>query len=443
MKVFKTVQSVFLATVLSTPAIAAPICAEFSSPEAMPKKYAKYAPVLSDGPDGWIIARDQMRQDYTPSEESVFLLGEIAGEFDALGIPLAVMIAPPRPLIAGQETLQSLHAPEEYDVTTIGQTFSSLIETLNSAGILAPDLLKVAASNDNVRRAFYFKRDTHWTPTGAAHSALALADDVAKAHSDVFPQAGTISLADLTLGSEIAEKGSLAGVAKKVCAAALEPEAVPTLVFPSATNDLFADTSDDTPRVALAGSSFSDRYKRDFYRVADSLAGALGAEVDNYSVSGGGPIGGIESLVLSGQLTEGAYDLVVWELPYTEGFQATHFLRQLLGALRYGATDIQGDATDIAANAESVTLPAPAETVRELVVKLPASDVQNISAKLQFKDNKPKTIKLQRRNRVPKEMRSDVWVASLDGLQNDQLTSVTFQFRDGVPGENAQAITLP
>ncbi|WP_412550274.1 alginate O-acetyltransferase AlgX-related protein [Shimia sp. MIT910701] len=45
--------------------------------------------------------------------------------------------------------------------------------------------------------------------------------------------------------------------------------------------------------LALLGSSFSNRYKRDHYRVADALARAFDADVENFSVSGGGPIGAI------------------------------------------------------------------------------------------------------------------------------------------------------
>jgi hypothetical protein len=409
----------------------------------MPKKYAKYAPIFSDGPEGWIIDSDQMKTDFAPSKEAMALIGKIATEFEKRGVPLAVLIPPPRPLVAGADTLSDLGADESYDVEKIGRSFAALIDSLRQAGIVAPDLLKVALSDGTLQEQFYFHRDTHWTPTGAAHSVLALADEIRAAYPDRFPQSASVTPADLTPGPLIDEPGSLANIARKVCQAEIAPETAKTLIFPTASGALLTDDTGDKPVVALAGSSFSDRYKRDLYRVADSLAGALGAEVENYSVSGGGAIGGFESLILSGDLSADRFDLVIWELPYTERFRSTHFLRQLLGALRYNPTTKATSTVFIDENSRRLTLDLNDTNTGELVLFLPESDIQKVTAYLQSSSSKNKTIKLVRKDRVPAERRSHVWAASLQGLEERQFDKLTLEFVDGVPGRNATAVLFP
>lgn len=423
--------------------MAEPVCREFSTPSQMPKKYRKYAPVLSNGPDGWLITEDQMDTNYLPKQEPQTLLALIAAEFEQRGLPLAILMAPPRPLIAGPEELKQLGADEGFDTEDVAASFSAMIETVRSAGIIAPDLLSVATSDPALQERFYFRRDTHWTPEGAARSAIALADELAKTHADRFKLAGTITASDLTQGQEVKEKGSLSSMAKKVCGLSLEPEIVPTFTFPANAGGLLDTETSDKPRIALAGSSFSDRYQRDFYRVADSLAGALGADVENYSVSGGGPIGGIESLVLSGKLSPKHFDLIIWELPYTEGLASTHFLRQLLGALRYDPT-VQGDEImPVKSDTKKVDLPIDPSAGQTLVVSLPDSDTQKVTIDLHRKSGKTKSIKLQRKNRVPAEIRSHIWAVSLDALKTDEITKVSLVFPDGAPGAEAKVTTLP
>lgn len=425
-------------------AIAAPICAALTTPDTMPKRYAKYAPVFSDGPEGWIIDQDQMKDDFAPSKESVALLKTIVQEFNTRGVPLAVLIPPPRPLVAGAETLSELGADTNYDVEQVGQSFTALIDSLHQAEIVAPDLLKLALSDNALQDNFYFRRDTHWTPTGAAYSALALAKDIHTTYPARFPNAGSMTPKDLAQGPAIDEEGSLANIARNVCKTDLAPETVETLIFPTDSDALLQDDTGDKPVVALAGSSFSDRYKRDFYRMADSLAGALDAEIENYSVSGGGPIGGLESLILSGDLSSDRFDLVIWELPYSERFRSSHFLRQLLGALRYNSTTGKATTTvSIDEHSQNLTLDLSASSTDTVVLHLPESEIQRVTAHLHSPSSKKKTIKLVRKNRVPAERRSHTWAVSLEGLKARNFTQMTLEFTDATPGKNATAILLP
>ncbi|MEO1747778.1 MAG: hypothetical protein AAFR27_04025, partial [Pseudomonadota bacterium] len=107
-RLVRTMALALASSIGATAVNAAPLCPEFASPELMPSKYRKLAPVLSGGPTDWIITNDQMDLKYVPNDQSKFLLGEIAKAFEARGTKLAVLMAPPRPLIAGQEAIDAL-----------------------------------------------------------------------------------------------------------------------------------------------------------------------------------------------------------------------------------------------------------------------------------------------------------------------------------------------
>ncbi|KNG93090.1 alginate O-acetyltransferase AlgX-related protein [Pseudaestuariivita atlantica] len=404
----------------------APLCDAFLSADDMPKKYRKLAPVISGGATDWIITADQMRTDYTPGAEAAELLAEIVGEFEARGTRLAIVMAPPRPLVAGQAMLEALAGGAvDYDAEAATASFNEMVDVMRQAGAIAPNLLEIATGSDEMRDAYYYRHDTHWTPQGAAESAVALAEEVIAAGLPAFagsqvarPEAGT---------EAFAERGSLAKMAKAVCDAQIAPVEHTIPAFADAGLGLLDDTS-ARPKVLLAGSSFSNRYKKDAYRFGDAIAGSLQAEVVNHSVSGGGAIGALEGVINAGLLTDGTeFDLVVWELPYTANLKSLGVLRQLLGALRFDA-DAGGEvAADLDASGKTkVKLKDAAPSV--LALNLPDSPIQKVKVDLRFADGSKETLSLARRNQVPAHLQSPWWAVSLDALQGRELTSATLRY---------------
>lgn len=395
-----------------------PYCPQFPDPAAMPKKYQRLAPVLSDTDTGWIFTQDMLNDDYLLNATEAKLMQSIADEFAARGVTFAVLMAAPRPIVAGQAVFSATAgALDTYAMDTAAESFEALTRQVQGMGVVMPNLIPVAGEG------YYFQRDTHWTPTGAALSVRALADALKAADPVTF--AGVIG-ADFTpepTGEMLEEKGSLAGMGRDVCDLDVAREQVPLVTLPERATGLLDDTTGKL-RVALAGSSFSDRYQKDAYRVADSLATFLDAEVENFSVSGGGSIGALEGMITSGLLSANAYDLVVWEVPYTEGLKLSA-LRQVLGALTADSlttaaaaeVPVSGKALTIA----SADLPA---SPRLLSLRGVHAETEKVSVKLTFADDKAKTYKLVRKSRVPAELRSGDWSVSLDHVPSGDLQSI-------------------
>lgn len=401
--------------VLGTAAQSAPYCADLLNQEALPKKYARIAPIYSDRASGWIFTQDQLKDRYEMKSSSLKLVQAIVDEFTARDVPLAIVVAPPRPVIAGQDNLDAAMGQYLYSVADARSSFDNMIEQLAGTGAIVPNLSDVALADTDIRNRFYFRRDTHWTAAGSAVSATALAHTVNTQAPDLFANDGDLAFRDLEVTGAIQEEGSLAAVVHKTCGAVLPPETSETFDL-SRSGDLLA-VSSDGPAIALLGSSFSNRYKRDHYRVADAMARAFDADIENFSVSGGGPIGAIEAYVMSGALDRKDHDLVVWELPYTESFNSQSFLRQLLGALSESLSPIK--ATELQTQ--------PQETVVKLVegvatsgIEIEAEDIakQNFNLEVRFDNGSTAKVYLGRRNSVPVDLRSPSLRSSLSHYGN-------------------------
>lgn len=336
---FKRFLRPFLATSIAavlagtTPSFATPYCEKLLNPDEVPEKYASLAPVYSSQKTGWIFAQNQLRDQFQLKEKPKAIMAEIIAEFEARDIRLAILIAPPRPVVAGQGVLRKTmgEAAKDYDSAAALQSFQEMLTDLRQLGAVVPDLAALALSDPELRRRYYFRRDTHWTTVGAAQSAVALADEMTQSHPELVQADGP---AILGWQGSIEERGSLADLVRNSCERSMPVEIAKTPVLADNTAGSLLGDGPDGPAVALVGTSFSDRYKRDHYRVADAVAAALGRPVDNFSVSGGGLHRAMQGFLKSDALQTGEYDLVVWEFPYTQNFNSTKRLGAVLKALR-------------------------------------------------------------------------------------------------------------
>lgn len=407
--------SLIASLVLGSAAHSDPYCTDLLSREAIPKKYAKVAPVYSDAASGWIFTQDQLKDRYDMKSSSLKLVQASVDEFARRGVPLAIVIAPPRPVVAGQNSLDATMGQRLYDVADARQSFDTLIAQLASTGAIVPNLSDMALSDPIIRENFYFRRDTHWTTTGSAVSAIALANTVNESMPDLFLNDAQLVFEDLGASGSIEEAGSLSKVVLTTCGTDLPAET--SEAFDLSRSGNLLETAPDGPAIALLGSSFSNRYKRDHYRFAEALTRAFDADVENLSVSGGGPIGAIEAYILSGALERRDHELVIWELPYTESFNSQSFLRQLLGALSVNSAPVTSVGLQHLPDATVMKLKADGATSG---IEIMTEDLANQSFNLEVRFDNGSTTKVYigRRKSVPVEMRSINLRSSLSHFGN-------------------------
>lgn len=391
-----------------------PYCTELSVKDQLPKKYQKRGPFHSDVSTGWIIGQDQLKNNFEVTDETVSLWEGIKGEFDKRGVKLVVMAAPPRPLFA---PLSAVGVSKDADLDGLEQGFQSYIAALNGAGIAAPDLSAVASSP--VAGDYYFARDTHWTPMGAAISA-------AHVHAALGGTSVSETMAKVDASGTYSEKGSLAGVVKDVCGFRPEAEVVVAPLFAQlGTAASLLGDGPELDKVALVGTSFSDRYQQDAYQVADALAFSMNANVDNFSVTGGGLVGAMEAFIRSGALANGSYKTVVWEAPYTTPLTKIAGLRQVLGALETAneraqeleiKTNVGGDWTEI----DHSFTPTQWHGVEIAVGDL---NTGKLVVEMVDGDGQKTRVKLVKSDRVTSKMRAPNWTMSFRAMAEMEIVS--------------------
>ena len=429
MKPFLTSTTVVAVACFATATTAAPMCAELLLVDQLESKYQRLAPIHSDTATGWIFTNDQMSEDYTLKSEARHLMAEIVHEFDRRGIELALLIAPPRPLVAGEEVVrETLGANGDFDAVAATESYEKMMAQLAETGAVVPNLLPTAQEL-TVTQPYYFQRDTHWTPAGAAISALEMAAALGAAGPEFV-------LSDVASSDTYEEGGSLSSIVASICGIENDGEQVATMDYSSVMDarglGLLDDVSDDT--LALIGTSFSDRNKRDQYQVADALAAATGAEVFNYSVSGGGMIGPMEAFVLSGDLDSAGHSTVIWEFPYTQSPNATSQLRQLLGALRASSAGLSKPVPLALSTSNEAVLDFAGQPLETDLIRIVVDTTAlfRLDLVVAFESGKTKTIKLRRKNRIPEERRTMDWFADLRGWDHGGITEITAKFERDV-----------
>ncbi len=402
---------------LASSVVADPYCSALADPEQVAKKYAKRAPFHVDAASGWIIGEDQLKSEFNVTGETTALWEAIAQGFDARGVKLVVLAAPPRPLFAPEAAV-----PSTYNAAAARKAFSAYISRLNASGIPAPDLSLLR--DTAYASELYFARDTHWTPVGAAISAAHLSAAITGLQVPNF-------VTDVSFGEAYTEKGSLSTVVEETCGARPEVELVrsPAYTTRGDASALLSDQGDAS--VALIGTSFSDRYKRDAYQVAGALSHALDQQVDNYSVTGGGMTGAMEAFLRSGAFTSGQYDTVIWEVPYTAPLTNISGLRQILGLLQENGEATQVYSGQVSSDWMNIDHGFSTEDFTALHLKTPSVTKGKLSVELYDANGQKIRTNLVKSDRVTATARSDTWSLSLTALPINDVTRFKIRLAAG------------
>lgn len=387
---------------LAGAAVADPYCSALADPDQVPKKYAKRAPFHVDPPSGWLVGEDQLKTEFDVTEETSALWNALVEGFDTKGVKLVVLAAPPRPLFAPQNAL-----PGTYNAIAAQEAFSSYIAAMNTSGIPAPDLSVVRDTSHAA--GFYFARDTHWTPAGAAIAAAHLS-------AAVTGQPAADTIANVSFDETYTEKGSLSTVVEATCGTRPETELVSAPVFATQGDATTLLSVQDDASVALIGTSFSDRYQRDAYQVASALTHALDQPVDNFSVTGGGMTGAMEAFLRSEAFSSGQYDTVIWETPYTAPLTNISGLRQILGILQENGEATHVYTGSVGSDWMNVDHGFSIENFAALHLKTPSVTKGKLGVELYDANGQKIRTNLVKSDRVTAEARSDTWSLSLAAL---------------------------
>ena len=268
-------------------------------------------PRVRTGCPGWLFLTDEMRINRHAqgnAETKAGVVRDVQQRLAKRGITLLVAVVPDKSRIASAQ-LCDLRRPAQLQERAV-----AWVDGLNKAGIAAIDL---APALQPLGADAYLRTDTHWSETGSAAAAKAVAKQVQAMGISATPHKDF----EVKVQDPARRPGDLVRLAglewlpvswqptpETVAATQISEKAAEAQSGGDNLDDLFGD--DNLPNVALIGTSFSRNSN-----FAGFLQKALGAPIGNFAKDGGEFSGGANGYFNNPAFKQTPPKLIIWEIP--------------------------------------------------------------------------------------------------------------------------------
>lgn len=284
------------------------LCPRAADPSAYEgSKYLNDFRVLLQGKNGWLYRSNMdLATTYDISDESLWELRRFADALRARGTELVIVYQPPRGLMDSEALTPDQRAA--YDFRRARVNYAAALAKLRGTGVTVAPLDRLVDKPEPYE--YFFRRDHHWTPTGAEHTAQLVAEAVKKVPA--FAQVPHKDFETHPAGI-IAKPGTLQKIATQICSGTYSMQYVPAF-----TTDVAGGGSllgeEAAPEVGLVGTSNSD--SKGGYNFAGYLKQYLGADLINAALTGGSFEGSLMQYLPSEQFQKHPPKILIWEMPY-------------------------------------------------------------------------------------------------------------------------------
>lgn len=315
------------------------LCPAASNAEHYASGGISMARFLALGENQWLFRStvDFESEFGTPADMEPELRRLIAA-FRAQGTDVMFTLQPTRGMMHRDKILPG--QSHGFDFPKARANLANFQDQLRRAGALAPDILQLV--DNPPEQEYFFRRDTHWTPSGAAATARIIADAIR-----TLPYYTTLEKKQFRTepGVTIVNYGVLDQALSRLCHNEFGNQylrgyrTVPVVDDAAA---LFDDQAE--PQVVLTGTSNSaarDEETR-HYNFDGYLKEYTELDILNYAMQGAGQYGAlIEYLHSDDYDPKNAPRLLVWELPISYRLDASSMYRQLIPAVKGGCKAAQ------------------------------------------------------------------------------------------------------
>ncbi|HET8883776.1 MAG TPA: alginate biosynthesis protein AlgX [Solimonas sp.] len=327
------------------------LCCQLCPKAADPASYAGSSyleefRVLEQGRDGWLFRSGiDMTTDIEIGDASIAQLRRLAAALRARGSALVIVLQPPRALMDVDKLSDAQR--KRYDFAAAKRSYVSALQKIRLAGVTVAPVDELIDEHKGYE--YFFRRDHHWTPDGAKHTADVVAAAIRKlpAFKDVPRKSFVTHPASL-----IGKPGTLQKVATQICGGSYSMQYVDgDITEPAGGGDagaLLGDGGDasasddasggglldvagkpddgggllgngggdggDVPQIVLLGTSNSDT--KGGYNFNGYLEQALGADVLDTALSGGSFDGSLLHYLPSDLYQKHPPKIIVWEIPW-------------------------------------------------------------------------------------------------------------------------------
>ncbi len=298
------------------------LCPAAASPGSYSTSFLRSFTMLREGQDGWLFrSDDDLRISFGPDEEGLKDLVRLNQALKRKGVTLVMVIQPPRGLMHREKLSKTDRANYNHELAQF--SYVNMLKRLRTAGIVVPDLERLVYERGG--KDFFFKADHHWTPEGARRTAVLSAEAIRK-----LPQYSQVERRKFVTkpAGLFAKRGTLSRAAERICGFGSPSQYVRTYTTePLEDGDgasLLGET--EAPPMILVGTSNSDPT----YNFSGFMSEALGIDILNASIAGGGMDGAILAFMRSAEFQETPPKVLIWEVEAYHNISDPEFYRQAI-----------------------------------------------------------------------------------------------------------------
>lgn len=337
-----------LALHLYTPQIhAAPTPQACTSPECLhcpalsdPKQYEtgsmKIMRYIAPGTGTWLFRSDvDLTNNFGIPTAMEPELARLISTFARYGTEVAMVVQPTRGLMHRNKVRPELAYGFDYEIAS--GRLRHLLNQMRNAGAIVPDVMQLLEKTDG--ESYFFRRDTHWTPSGAKATARLTADEI-MSHPVYAKLARTSYRTEPSV--IIPKDGAHNMTLSRLCGNDFGYQYVQNFQTVPEVDDVSALFGDlEEPEVVLIGTSNSAARDEDTkqYNFDGYLKEYLSTNLINFALPGAGEAGAmVEYLHSSSYSPDNAPKLLIWELPANYQLGSAKMYRQLIPAVEGGCS---------------------------------------------------------------------------------------------------------
>lgn len=329
---------------LSKPAFAAEadcdldclICPGLADPKHYAEGIMKSLDSLAPGTDKWLFrSAVDLTNDFGIPPEMRPEFARLMATFAAKNIQVAIAVQPTRGIMHRDKVRPEYAYGFDYPLAR--RNLAQFLQQLHQGGALVPDVLPLVDTPP--QPDYFFRRDHHWTPTGAQATARIVAD-----HLTSQPFYAQLSKKNFRTepGVMVPKDGTMSRGLKRICGNNYGFQYVrgfQTIPVDADASALFDEVA--TNEVVLVGTSNSasrdDEAKN--YNFDGYLKEYLSTDILNYALPGAGQDGALIQYLHSADYDPKAPPkLIIWELPANFRLETPLTYRQLIPAINGGCS---------------------------------------------------------------------------------------------------------
>jgi alginate biosynthesis protein AlgX len=330
-----------LAAALAVPLLAAPtgaraeptyvvepccdLCPQAANRNAYTSRFLQSFTTLVQGKDGWLFRTDDdLRSAFGPDAQGISALKRFNAALKARGTELVMVYQPSRGLMHPDKLPAS--ARRQFNVEAARTAYKQALQRFRALGITVVPLDRLFTEPGE----YFYRGDHHWTPEGARRTADLTAETLRKLPAFAGIPQKKFSTERVGVWGK---RGTLQKAATQLCGHGYPDQYAPKYVTSAeGGGDLFAE--EGAPQVTLVGTSNSDSA----YNFAGFLSEALGVEVLNESVAGGGHEGALLQYLPGNAFQKSPPKILVWELETYHNLSKGLFYRQVIPLVTGGCS---------------------------------------------------------------------------------------------------------